>query len=116
MRSKRPVLILYGFALAAVVAGTLLRFGIEDFVGSCLPTYITFYPMVMVVALIAGVGPGLAATVFAALIVDFFVITPGSVLLYESPVEMVGQPFTAPIPLAARNRTDEGVSPRSTAI
>ena len=61
----------YGGALAAVSAGYLLRVGLTAMTGEGLPTYITFYPAVMAVALLGGFGPGLVATVATALVVDY---------------------------------------------
>jgi PAS domain S-box-containing protein len=59
-----------------VTAGFLLRqlavyrFGIE------LPPFITLFPSVMVAALLGGLWPGLVATAFSALLVDYFVFPP----------------------------------------
>ena len=44
----------YAAALAAVAAGLLLRLGLTALVGEGLPTYITFYPVIMAVALLGG--------------------------------------------------------------
>ena len=52
----------YGLAVGAVAAGWGLRLAVTAWFGPGLPTYITFYPAVMVVALLAGFGPGLVAT------------------------------------------------------
>ena len=60
----------YGFALAAVAAACLLRLAFDHAAGAGLPTYITFYPAVMLVAFVAGIGPGIVATVAAALVAD----------------------------------------------
>jgi PAS domain S-box-containing protein len=69
-------LIRYGGALVAVAGGLLLRVGVTAWVGPDLPTYITFYPAVMAVALVAGLGPGLLATAAAALAVDYWILPP----------------------------------------
>ena len=64
----------YGLAVVAVAAGFGLRLALEAWFGPGLPTYITFYPAVMAVALLAGFGPGLVATALAGLdgsILDF---------------------------------------------
>ena len=45
-----------------MAAGIGLRLALTAWVGPGLPTYITFYPAVMAVALLAGFGPGLLAT------------------------------------------------------
>src|ERR1035441_8386312 len=69
-------LLRYGSALAAVGAGLMLRLALTAWVGPGLPTYITFYPVVMVVALLAGLGPGLVATLAAALVADYWLLGP----------------------------------------
>ena len=52
-------------AHASVAAALWLRVLLTEWVGSGLPTYLTFYPAIMVVALLAGIGPGLLATALA---------------------------------------------------
>ena len=49
-------LVRYGGALAAVGAGLLLRLGLTALVGPGLPTYVTFYPPVMVAPCCAASG------------------------------------------------------------
>ena len=61
----------YVLAMAIVAAGMGLRLALAAWAGPGLPAYITFYPAVMVVALLAGFGPGLLATALA----DFVVAT-----------------------------------------
>ncbi len=68
--SRGSWLVRYTAAIAAAVVGLLLRLGLTALVGEGLPTYITFYPAVMVVALLAGLGPGLVATATAAVLAD----------------------------------------------
>lgn len=84
----------FGFAVAMAAAGLLLRFAITRFVGQGFPTYITFYPVVMLVALWAGFWPGVVATVLSALLVDYWILPPiGNIFLYQTFVELVGQLF-----------------------
>ncbi len=80
----------YALALLAVAAGLGLRLGLTAQVGPGLPTYITFYPAVMIVALMGGFGPGLAATIATALVVDFWILPPAGVFAFERPVDLVG--------------------------
>ena len=51
----------YGLALALVALSVVVRIVMESLVGPGLPTYITFYPFVMLAALIGGWGPGVLA-------------------------------------------------------
>jgi PAS domain S-box-containing protein len=66
----------YALAVGAVVLGILLRYGLYLWVGPGLPTYITFYPFVMLVALLGGLGPGLFATVLVVIVADYWLILP----------------------------------------
>ena len=84
----------YGFALVMVAVGLLLRLVITRWMGPGLPTYITFYPAVMLVALKSGFGPGFVATLAAALAADYWIIPPvGSLFTYDSAIDAVGQVF-----------------------
>lgn len=66
----------YGGALLGVGAALLARLTLTNLVGPNLPTFITYYPAVMVVALLAGFGPGLLATGAAALVADYWAMPP----------------------------------------
>jgi PAS domain S-box-containing protein len=66
----------YALAVGAVALGSLLRYGFDVWVGPDLPTYITFYPAVMLAALLGGFGPGLLATVLAAAVADYLLLPP----------------------------------------
>jgi len=59
-------------------------------VGEDLPTYITFYPALVITVLIAGFGPGLMATALTVLVVDYWVCTPGSLFMHWSAAEGTG--------------------------
>jgi PAS domain S-box-containing protein len=79
----------YGLAFVAVAAGFGLRLALTAWVGPGLPTYITFYPAVMVAALLAGFGPGLLATGLTALSVAYWILPPEGFRI-ASPVERLG--------------------------
>jgi light-regulated signal transduction histidine kinase (bacteriophytochrome) len=85
----------WAFAVAMAVSGMLVRLALTHWVvGSNFPTYITFYPVVMFVALMAGFWPGMVTTLVSALIVDYWVITPtGTFFQYNAVSEWVGQLF-----------------------
>ena len=65
----------YAAALLAVGVAYLARWLIVRAVGS-VPTYITFYPAVMLVALLCGLGPGLLTSLLASLVVAYAVLPP----------------------------------------
>ena len=80
----------YGIAVTAVAAGFLLRRALTLQVGESLPTYITFYPAVMVAALLAGLGPGLVATALTVAVVDYYIVSPKELFFRGHPAETAG--------------------------
>jgi PAS domain S-box-containing protein len=70
------ILFRYCSPVAAVGAGFALRLALESWGGHGLPTFITFYPAVMAVALMAGFGPGLAATVTTIIVTVLWIHLP----------------------------------------
>lgn len=58
----------YGGAVLAVAAATALRWLLQDHFGSGV-AFITFYPAVALVAMLAGGGPSLLAVLFSAVVV-----------------------------------------------
>lgn len=65
----------YGFAAAVVASATALRFS----VGAVIPfhaPYTFFYPTVVLVAMLAGVGPGILATLLATVLGSYFFVEP----------------------------------------
>jgi formate hydrogenlyase transcriptional activator len=78
----------YGFALAAVVAAAWLRHGLNVSTGFAQP-FVLFYPALVLVALLAGPMPGLAATLLALAIAKFFFIPPVHSFALSSPREIV---------------------------
>jgi hypothetical protein len=62
-------LIRYGGALLVVVVAFLSRQALVAHLGAEFPAYITFYPAVMLVAIWAGLRPGVLATLLSALLV-----------------------------------------------
>jgi PAS domain S-box-containing protein len=65
----------YALAFWTVALAAWARWMIERRVGP-LPTFVTFYPAVLLVASLAGGGPGIVATVLAALVADYWFIAP----------------------------------------
>jgi PAS domain S-box-containing protein len=65
----------YLAALLAVAAALLLRWAIERAVGA-LPAFITYYPAVILAALLGGLGPGLAASFLASLVAAYATLPP----------------------------------------
>jgi PAS domain S-box-containing protein len=65
-----------GNTIGLVVAAFLLRQILVHYFGFALPPFITFYPAVMIVALLAGFWPGLLATTLSALLADYWILAP----------------------------------------
>ncbi|MGE5294956.1 MAG: ATP-binding protein, partial [Solirubrobacterales bacterium] len=95
--SANPVWLLclgrYGLALLLVTTAILVRTVAARLVGPGLPTYLTFYPAVMLAALVGGWGPGLLATMTAAFVADYWLLLPRGMLKIANPVEIVGLLF-----------------------
>src|SRR5664279_2014943 len=79
----------YGGALFAVVAAMGLRLALEEWCGTGLPPFITFYPMMMAVSIIAGFGPGATATIVAAVTAAIWIIPPIGEFSLGSPIDRV---------------------------
>ena len=80
----------YGLAVVAVTAGFGLRQTLTAWVGPELPTYITFYPPVMAVALLGGFWPGLVATALTDALVASWVLPREGQFAIVSPVDHLG--------------------------
>jgi K+-sensing histidine kinase KdpD len=58
----------YSAAILVVILAFLLYWGMTAWLGPGLPTYILFYPAIIIVAFLLGFGPGLLATLIAVMI------------------------------------------------
>lgn len=83
-------LLRYGCAVAAVAIAFALREALTTLFGPGLPPYITLYPAVMTLALLAGSGPGFLATVLAAGIVGYWILPPDGQFVIVSSVDRLG--------------------------
>ncbi|MHC1744466.1 MAG: PAS domain S-box protein [Syntrophobacteraceae bacterium] len=126
IRSSSPLryAVRYGSALVVVGMAFVLRLKLSAWFGGELPPYITFYPAVMGVALLAGFGPGLAATATAMLAVDLWILpalNPSGVL---APIHRLSQVLFGCMGLAMsglaelyrRDRTKAAAYERETAL
>jgi K+-sensing histidine kinase KdpD len=69
-------LIRYALALIVVLAALFARQVLVNALGGQLPPFITFYPAVMLIALLGGLGAGIFATIAATLCAIYYVIPP----------------------------------------
>jgi PAS domain S-box-containing protein len=90
MPARWSRLVRYSLAVVGVVAAMWIRLVLEAWVGSGLPTYVTFYPVIMVTALLGGFGPGLMATAIAGLTVGYWILPPIEQFAIASPVDRLG--------------------------
>ena len=87
--ARLPIL-RYLLAVLMAALAILLRIILTYLVGRGLPTYITFYPAVIVTAILAGFWPGLLATVLSVLYVIIWELPPYGVLAISNAVDAVG--------------------------
>jgi PAS domain S-box-containing protein len=66
----------YAMAVVVAAASFLLRYFLVQGLGLALPPFITFFPAIIIVAVLAGLGPGLLATALAVLAADYFILPP----------------------------------------
>src|SRR5271157_748416 len=79
---KRP-LFRFISSVGSVVLAFLLREALISAVGPDFPEYVLFYPTVMIVSLLAGLWPGLLATMTAACMIFAFWLIPGGEPLFH---------------------------------
>jgi PAS domain S-box-containing protein len=80
----------YIAAVIVVIVAFWLYFFLTTILGPGLPTYILFYPAVIIVALLAGFGPGLLATIFSVMLVIIFILQPQGQFSIAETVDQVG--------------------------
>jgi formate hydrogenlyase transcriptional activator len=79
----------YGLVLVAVIAAGLARYGLDVALGFTQP-FVLFYPVIMLVALLGGAGPGLFATLLSSAIAEYFFMEPLNSFAAKSPRDVVG--------------------------
>ncbi len=85
----RSRLFRYGVAPLAVGLGVGIHLGLEAGVGGTLSPYIIFYPIVIAVAMLAGLGPGLLTSAAATAAVDYWLIHPRGGFRAESAMDLI---------------------------
>jgi PAS domain S-box-containing protein len=74
----------YGAALAAMTFAFLSRQALGRSLGSELPTYIIFYPSIMIVSLVVGIRQGLFATSTAVLMTAYWILPRDGLVVRRS--------------------------------
>jgi PAS domain S-box-containing protein len=70
------IVIRYAFAVGIVALATAVRWWLDQHFGTNAATFITWYPAVLLVASVAGGGPGIFATLLSGVIADYWFIPP----------------------------------------
>ena len=78
----------YAFAVIAVAVAVVLRWRLGESFGA-MPLFVTFYPAVLLVVSIGGGGPGILATVLAALAADYWFIPPYHSFRVDAPNDLL---------------------------
>ena len=79
----------YALAVLAVVAAITLTFGLR-LLGPLQVAFILFYPTIVVVAMVAGLGPGILASALAAAAGGYFFLEPRFSFTVRTPQDVVG--------------------------
>jgi PAS domain S-box-containing protein len=77
----------YALAFVAVGVATVLRIALDPYVEGV--QFITFFPAVVITAVISGFGAGLLAAVLGTAAADFFVLEPRFSFFPETPADLV---------------------------
>src|SRR5689334_2165560 len=81
----RGLALRYGGAVLVVAAAAGLRWLVHDVLGDT-QAYITFHPLVALVAMLAGGGPGVLATALSGVVVDVWILAPDG---HRDPAEAI---------------------------
>jgi formate hydrogenlyase transcriptional activator len=77
----------YGFALLAVITAAVFQFSLRNFGLSHFP-YLLYFPTVVLVAALAGFGPGVVATVLATIAGAYPLLAPSNSSAIRSPEDL----------------------------
>jgi len=80
----------YVGAILVVILAFWLYLAITTLFGPGLPTYILFYPAIIIVALLAGLGPGLLATIISVMLAVIWILPPVGQISIKSPIDEFG--------------------------
>jgi PAS domain S-box-containing protein len=80
----------HAFAVVPVAVALGVHQALTMRSGPGLPTYLLFYPAVITVALVGGIGPGVLATVLAVVAVAYWILPPVGQLAVAFPMDRLG--------------------------
>jgi len=85
----------FPMAVAAVAMGLFVHLAMEQYLGLVVPLFLTFYPAIMLVAVMTGFWPGILATALSVLSAQYWLVTPRWSFGVESTSEVVALAFFA---------------------
>jgi PAS domain S-box-containing protein len=74
----------YGGSVALVATAAVLREVLDGSLGSSGPTYVVFYPVTILAAVLGGLGPGILATLLSAGAVAYFFLDPSGIATWKT--------------------------------
>lgn len=80
----------YGSSILVVIVSFLLYWELTALFGPGLPTYILFYPAIIIVAMLAGLGPGLLATIVSVILAGIWIIPPLGEFTIQATIDKIG--------------------------
>lgn len=80
----------YSASVLVVILAFLLYSLMTAWFGPGLPTYILFYPAVIIVAILLGFGPGILATALSVIIAVTFILHPIGSFDLSNPIDEIG--------------------------
>ena len=83
--ARRHWVVIYELGVLLTCAATVARHFLPDF-----PMYITFYPAVVIAALVGGFGPGILTAVLSTLFADYFFLQPTGDFWVKSRADALG--------------------------
>ena len=90
-KGNRPLnlILRYGLSILIVIVAFLLYQVLTIILGPGLPTYILFYPAIIIVALLAGFRPGILATFISVILAGIWILPPVGQFSIDSTVDQV---------------------------
>ena len=79
----------YGWALFAILVAGLLRYGLSVVFGFTLP-FLLFYPVIMLISLLGGLGPSLLATAASVTFAWYYLLEPQHSFAISKRADLVG--------------------------
>lgn len=83
-------LLRYSASVLVVIIAFWLYSLMTAWFGPGLPTYILFYPAVIIVAILLGLGPGLLATILSVIIVVTWILPPVGIFSVPKSIDEIG--------------------------